>query len=235
MKSCSFLAVIAFFSLSVNAQSHLKLYLNSGIGKSALSIQEDYPSTSEYQSAISDKSRVTCNAQLNFAYRIKNWIMETGLGYNLIQGFTEERVNVYNLLNEFQYSEHSITEVRRAHYLHLPLTVQYRIKKWSIGGGVYASYKMTDYSRINFYLNSIPNGFLQGGSRLTKFDYGLTAKLDYAINEKWGIQAIANFGLHDVSNGNQKGILYYEFQMPEATNRKLYNRQFLIGLNYALF
>jgi hypothetical protein len=234
MKSCSFLAVIVLFSLSANAQSHLKLYLNSGIGKSALSIP-DYPSNSEYQSAISDKFRVTCNAQLNFSYRIKNWIMETGLGYNLIQGFTEERVNVYNLFNEFEYMEYSTTEVRRAHYLQLPLTVQYQIKKWSIGGGVYAGYKMTDYSRNDFYLNSIPNGFQQGGNRLTDFDYGLMAKLDYAISEKWGMQVIVNFGLHDVSNGNQKGVVYDTFQIQEATNRRLYNRQFLIGLNYALF
>jgi hypothetical protein len=131
--------------------------------------------------------------------------------------------------------EYSITEVRRAHYLQLPLTVQYRIDKWSIGGGVYAGYKLTDYSLINFYRNTMPNGFQQGGSRLTDFDYGLIVKLDYTISEKWGVQAIANFGLNDISNGNQKGVVYHTFQIQETTNRKLYNQQFLIGLNYTLF
>lgn len=234
MKVCSFLAVMAFFSVSVSAQSHLKLYLNGGIGKSALSVP-DYPSGTDYQTSISDRFKTTCNVQLNYSYNIKNWILETGLGYNFIQGFSKETFNVYNWFNEYEYEEYATTEVRRAHYLHLPITANYRIKKWTIGGGVYTAIKLTDYSRINFYRNSMPNGFQQGGNRLTSIDFGLTAKLEYAISEKWGIQATVNCGLKDVSNGNQKGAIYDTFQVQEATNRKLHNRQFLIGLNYTLF
>lgn len=234
MKVCSFLAVMALFSASLNAQNHLKLYLNGGIGKSALSIP-DYPVDAAYQTSVSERFKATCNAQLNYSYRIKNWILETGLGYSLIQGFSEEKFNVYNLFNEFEYEEYATTEKRRAHYLQLPLMVSYRIRKWSIGGGIYGAFKLTDYSMIHFYRNSMQNGFQQSGNRLTAFDYGLTAKLEYAISDQWGIQAMVNCGLNDVSNGNQKGAVYNTFQLEEATNRKLYNRQFMVGLNYTFF
>ena len=233
MKVHFFLVASACFSLPLFAQHQMSVSLNSGIGKSALIT--DSESEMELQTDISDKYSVSYNAQLNYSFQKNHWIAETGLAYNLIKGSTRETFNVYNLFNQYEYHTYAAHETRRAHYLTIPLMIHYKFNKLSIGAGLFAALLLTDYSFTQFYHDEMPGGFQQGGNRLTNFDIGANAKVHFALNEKFGLQALINYGFLDVSNGNQDGAVYQTFQLNEASNRQLKNRQILLGISYRIF
>ncbi len=233
MKVQFFLVVSTCFSLPLFAQHQMSVSLNSGIGKSALIT--DSESEAGMNTNISDKYSMSYNAQLNYSFQKNHWIAEMGLAYNLIKGSTRETFNVYDWSNQYQYHTYATHETRRAHYLTIPLMIHYKFNKLSIGGGLFAALLLTDYSFIQFYRDEMSNGFQQGGDRLSNFDIGANAKVHFSLNEKFGLQALINYGFSDVSNGNQDGAIYQTFQLNEASNRKLKNRQFLVGISYRIF
>lgn len=233
MRIHAFLTAFSLFSTPLFAQHHVDVSLSSGIGKSALIT--DFEEEKEIQTVITDKYSATYNVQVNYFFQKNHWIAETGIGYNLIKGSTKETFNAYDFFNQNEYDRYATHETRRAHYLTIPVTIHYQFNKLRLGAGVYAGIHLTDYSFIQFYRNEMPNGFQQGGNRLSSFDIGATAKVHYALNDQFGIQATMNYGFSDVSNGNQTGAIYQTFQLREATNRELKNRQFLLGISYRLF
>ena len=233
MKVLFFLAAFTCFSLPLFAQHQMSVSLNSGIGKSALITELE--SESKMMTNISDKYSTSYNAQLNYSFQKNHWIAETGLAYNLIKGSTQETFKVYDWYNQYQYHTYAAHETRRAHYLTIPLMIHYKFNKLSIGAGLFAALLLTDYFFIQFYRDEIPDGFQQGGNRLKNFDIGANAKVHFSLNEKFGLQALINYGFSDVSNGTQNGAVYQILQLNEASNRQLKNRQLLVGITYRIF
>jgi hypothetical protein len=235
MKFQSFFTAILLSFSPLFSQHLLNLSLNSGIGKSALITDFESENNKIVSTLIEDEFCTSFIGQLEYSYQIKNWSIETGVGYNFIGGSTTEKFNSYNIFNNFEYNQYTSHETRRLHYLTIPFLANYHHNRFQFGSGFYASYLITDYSFYTFYLNEIPElGFLQGGKRLNKFDLGIRSKIKFNLSSKIAIQSLFNWGFLNVDNGYQKGAAYYIFQTDPASNRKIKNRQLLFGIAYTL-
>lgn len=230
MKRIIFVVALTLGSTPLYAQHSLSASVNGGIGKSQL--MTDFDKEIHQQSAIEERYSPTFSIEGNYAYAIKNWGIETGVGLAHIQGFTEETFLAYNYFNNFEYFTLTVKESRKATYVQVPLRVKYNYKRFSFAAGVYAALHVTDASEMIFYRNGVNDGFQMGGNRLGEFDFGSTARVHYRVSNKWGAQFTANYGFTDVSNGNQQGAKYTLFQIDQAEGRELKNRQFMLGITY---
>lgn len=230
MKRIIFVVALALGHTPLYAQHSLSASLNGGIGTSQLIT--DLDKEIHIQSDIEGHYLPTFSVEANYAYSFKNWGIESGVGLAHIQGYTKETFHAYNIFNEFEYMAFSVDEKRMATYVQVPLRVKYAYKKVSFAAGVYAALHITDASEKIFYRNGMYNGFEMSGNRLSGFDLGSTARVQYRFSDKWGAQLTANYGFTDVSNGNQQGAKYTLYQIDPAEGRELRNRQFMLGVSY---
>jgi len=131
-------------------------------------------------------------------------------------------------------------------YIDFPLKVDYALKKWKVGAGIYFSYAVAftsyTYMRSSYYnYNSSVNyqytttNLLRlGNSRGkpgdpfnllgTSFDFGFSLSTSYAINKNFDLMFMLSRGLKDSFN-YKEGTYSYGLG---------YNVVFLLGLNYKL-
>jgi len=227
MKKSIFYVSAFLFGVSANAQHELSVTVNSGLGK----IEVVKPETAFTLTETESFYKPTFGLDINYSYSFKFLSLETGLNYNHIIGSHSE---FFNLSNSDGYNTRvkAITD-HKAHYLNVPILINFKYKKFIIGGGASVGFRITNSKLTQIYYDDIRNAIYGGGNDLNKIDFGINAQFGFAINERFTIQAKLYKGLTDISNGYEKGLLYTLFE-GEPLDRELKNQQIMLGLKIKL-
>lgn len=231
MKTKISCVVVAIFLISnMNAQHQFSFSTNAGVGKMNSSVGYEQSSTS--LTSINSRCRSTFGFDANYAYRFRDFSVETGIGYFMLNGKKNELFDIE--YSGTPYKDHMNAEtVRKAHYLRVPLFVNYHLKKLSFGIGGSVSYLLNNQYTFSLYQNDILEQTHSGGNNLGKFDAGLNAQVSYEFMKNLAVEIKTYIGLVDISNGTERGVLHDQYQL-ESLNGQLKNRQLTLGLKYFL-
>lgn len=215
--------------LSGFSQHQFNFSVNAGIGK----MKPIYYNSDPILTPLLEVENLpTYKLFAHYVYSLNRISFETGLDYNLMKGRHTELLDITDAVSGHVTTIKEITE-RTAHYINVPLIVNYSMEKFKVGFGASVGYLLTNSSEVTVFADNSVSMITGGGNNLDRYDYGLNGQLAYQISEKISIQIGAYYGMRDISNGTETGILYNLFQIDQF-DRALKNRQLTAGLSYSL-
>lgn len=221
-------------SAQLFSQHHLSVTANGGVGK--MTVAQDFIYQAESSGRLEESLASTGGFSLNYAFKMGDFSLETGLGYNQIKGNQSETFTITTVDINSVNTLHAVNlqTFRKAHYLDVPLTFNYQLDEFRFGVGAYARYLITNSTMLIAYSDNDLFILQNSGNNLSTFDFGLTANLSYKIGEKYDLMLSVNHGLSNVSNGTEQGAKYFTYGLTKEP-RELRNRQFMLGIKYHIF
>lgn len=226
----SFVAASIFLISNVYAQQRFSFSANAGVGKMNSSAEVE-----EFSSELTttkSKYRPTFGFNVNYSYRFSNFSVETGMGYLMLNGKKNEFFELQYLGEPYSDRMNAET-LREAHYLRVPLFVNYHLQKLNFGIGASVSYLLTNKQTFNLYRNDLINLTVSKGNNLATFDAGFNAQVSYEFSKNMAVEMKMYIGLVDISNGTENGA-FYDLYQGNPIDGQLKNQQLTLGIRYFL-
>ncbi len=227
MKRTIFCAGILLTGVSVNAQHHFGAFADAGLSlmnSKTLKVDEERGVT------LNSGFQPSFAVGLSYLYQFDQLNLETGIQYNVINGATQQEFSIS--INDGPINNVTTLMDRGAHYLNVPLIVNYTIDVLSVGLGASGGFLMTNSYHFASGHNGAPGILVGGGNDLARFDFGLNAQLSCEILENLSIQGRAYLGLNNIESDVEETILSSTYGLSHVADRSLRNRQVTLGLKY---
>lgn len=243
-----FVVMTILIALGANAQISVNGIFYSGIGKMSNSYEKEWFT---YDTAFKTSYSPTYGGGLevfiplelkrvNFGqFRIKS-----GLTYDFIESNQKESLKAQDFYTGEEV--HIIAEKRyAAHYLRLPICLEYSIHKLNLSFGGQLGYRITNSAWSKYYTEeangSIGYGinavFSSTGNNLSTLDFGIVSQLGIQVHERLNIFLGMYNGLLDIGNNSDRGIKNEILNMESVVDepRVMRNLQFKMGVSFNLF
>lgn len=235
MKRLLMFAIGTLATFQLSAQQHVHLSVNSGIGKIGFKL---YPGELTSSTRLEDRYFATFGMNLSYSYQFGDFSVESGLSYNELKGYQTDGTNLSEMAMDGSYrivKKDIITE-RKAHYLTVPLKLNYRIDKLQIGVGAYISSLISDQYNAVAYTDGLYTGSSNARSGLKNLDFGVSAQVEYELSERASLLFSTNLGLENVNPGSYPLPQFTpDFPVEVINRRELRNRQYMLGLKFRLY
>jgi hypothetical protein len=231
MKRLIIIVCALFVAQTASSQIQLGINIKAGVGEMKKTENENSPfhHLNEIESELTTTWGVSFYASKEI-HKLLNVSAE--LEYNNIVGIENETFYVHSLDNG-HITKHTSKTTRNAHYLTLPLTLGLKISpKVTVGGGMSASYMLTNSTYSEYRVSEILNGVIGGGNDLNRFDVGLHTQAKIQLSEKFMLNGKASWGLINARTPETRDAFSTYFNFPNSQDFEVKNRQFTIGLTY---
>ena len=231
MKRIILCSLTALATVQLNAQQQIHLSISSGVGKIGYLRSDEI-----YRTRKEDSYSHTFGINLKYSYGFKDFYIESGIAYNDLKGNQGEGRNITEITPDGFYRtvKNDIHVERKARYLSVPVTLNYRIEKLHIGAGVYTSALVSTSQIVTESFDDEPIARTGGKSPLNSIDFGLTAQVSYELSERASLLFSANYGTIYVKGNTSINYNTNELSYMIEQHR-LKNRQFMVGLNFRLY
>jgi len=229
----SFLLFASYFAMAQHS-----FHGSIDFGVSDLVVERDANFAFLSNNKLNNRYNASHAMELGYGYSWKSLRFETGLRYSVINSWQEETISYNSFNGQFSMPIQVTDEItRKAQYLQVPLSVNYKYQNIQIGVGMYAAYMAS-----NSYWSEMhaEDGFIfssGSGNDLKRFDYGYLAKLGIDVNDRFSIFLQATVGLPNVNSDAMRNNFEQFLQLPPEFGQvqdQLRVRQFTLGLRYNL-
>ncbi|MFT5819630.1 MAG: hypothetical protein ACI8ZM_000855 [Crocinitomix sp.] len=227
------ICVITLFSAQM-AMSQLQFGINTkaGIGEmKKIPSDNDFLSNNIIESQPAATWGISALATKTFFEKL-NLTLE--VGYNNIKG-VEEEVFFVTAFEDGSVTTYETETTRNAHYLSVPLSVEYKIapKVW-LGVGASANYLITNSTFFESRVNKARGLYYGTGNDLNRLDIGLHAQASVNLSDHFTLVAKANWGMLNTRTPGTGDALSTFFNFIEPQQFEVKNRQFTLGITYNL-
>lgn len=239
MSKVFLLAMSCLFGVLSTAQSEFNLSAHFGVGKMSNSQENDWHNMqTELKTRLSFSTDISANYRYSFDYIF----LQSGISFSYISGKQQESLPVISVpsMNEAEIISEKKLSV---YYLGIPITGNFKWNQFDVGVGIKPNFRLTNSFDSKTYSTNPTDGINQavnsysysGGNNMRRTDLGLIGRAGYDVNDWISIELSGYWGLLDVGNNFDQGVLYDIMQDPQLSeSRTQKNRQLLVGLKFRL-
>ncbi|NOQ71370.1 MAG: outer membrane beta-barrel protein [Crocinitomix sp.] len=223
MKRIFFCALILTATNSAIAQHQFGFSAGAGISQlksKSLKIDNDRGVN------VTSRPQFSTGAAFVYRYDFGDQFIETGLNYNYMNGVNWQE------FDKEKHPTHGIgLALRDAHYINIPVTLNFRLADFTLGVGASAGFAVFEQYGFSASSELFADYFYYDEKTIERFDFGLNGQIGYDITNNFTIQCKGYFGLQDIGSDVEETQMSSVFEL-EKVNRPQRNRQLTIGVKY---